>query len=679
MDNTIDLPPPSAADSPSKTPSKSRSFSDPPLAPNALQPSPTFREKLHHSTSKDDQAVPLTPRAGRRPDILGRGLSLQMPSPSQFPNRGGANGSGFPRAVPLSPQLDQHNIYMQSQSQSQSPATSIPRHSRGLDFSRACTTLHHSTLAESSPDSSPVITHKAMNIPQRRGSVSSMMLDSPNLNGSNSVPWGSLAPERSTVSSSVGSVNMLGSDDESSDSDEDASMGGDDTEDPIFTTPQVHKLQNPNAPTPFAVPPTTPGGGGVGAGGGSAWGANFSPAQASLMKNFRRSKIQKNGRRSRKSSSSASGSGYSSMNSPRTASPPPMRSIETAGGVNGNGGFNWNTAARSRRESLALGTDGLHLSSGNDSGDEASGNTAPSTPGVVRRAVTRRGNLLPKTKGFARIRAALMEEAAPIDSEVKREAETIRQVRERDGSVGDLDLERPQTATAQSSPSLLPAVPESDQENFGKDLLSESSNFTKGLGVNFAAHASRNSGGMDYWNRFDPSATANRTPPPPNFHRQSSSVLSDAMNTDSDGTTKTDMTNTPLWRRPRARSSASDASEAFAPNSAAMLSQQQQPAGMSDDMHLQHFKKRRREDDFDISTIKRRAVSPGMSQQNSPVLTQSPSQKDGWGGPPARKEGERGGSLSGAAGGGNGGGGGKKLGLQGMSDTHDGLMKMSIE
>lgn len=685
MDRTIDLPPPtSTADSPSRTPSKSRSFSDPPSAPNTLQPSPTFRERLHNSTSKDDQAVPLTPRAGRRPDILGRGLSLQMPSPSQFPARG-VNGSNFPRAVPLSPQLDQHNIYMQSQSQSQSPATSIPRHSRGLDFSRACTTLHHSTLAESSPDSSPVITHKAMNIPQRRGSVSSMMLDSPNMNGANSVPWGSLARERSAVSSSVGSVNMMGSDSDTSDSDEDASMGGDETEDAIFTTPQVHKLQNPNAPTPFAVPPATPSGGGAGVAGTNTWGtgANFSPAQASLMKNFRRSRLQKNGRRSRKSSSSASGSGYSNMNSPRTTSPPPLRSIETTG-ANGNGGFfNWNTAARSRRESLALGTDGLHLSSGNDSGDEASNNTAPSTPGVVRRAVTRRGNLLPKTKGFARIRAALMEEAAPIDSEVKREAETIRQVRERDGSVGDLDLERPQTATAQSSPNLLPAVPESDQENFGQELLSDSSNFTKGLGVNFAAHASRNSGGMEYWNRLDPST---RTPPPPHFHRQSSSVLSDAMNTDSDGgpstaTTTTSNgkidTTTPLWRRPRARSSASDASEAFIPTAAA--------AGMSDDMHLQQFKKRRREDDFDIATIKRRAVSPGMSQQNSPVLAQgSPGAKDGgaWGAPPEKKR--EGGSVSGEgqAGGRNGsasGAGGKKLGLQGMVDTNDGLMKMSIE
>ena len=114
---------------------------------------------------------------------------------------------------------------------------------------------------------------------------------------------------------------------------------------------------------------------------------------------------------------------------------------------------------------------------------------------------------------------------------------------------------------------------------------------------------------------------------------------------------------------------------------------------MNDDMHLRKFK-RRREDDSDIATIKRRAVSPGLSAQNSPVLQQSPGQKgDGpaevWGLPPAsvsgtgngngaarREDGGRG-SMGGSVGGGVAVG--KKLGLQGMVDTHDGLMKMSIE
>ncbi|KAK5125062.1 hypothetical protein LTR85_001253 [Meristemomyces frigidus] len=674
---------------PSKTPTKNRSFSDPATAVQpALQPSPTFRERVRYGSSKDDHAVPTTPKPSRRPDLLTRGLSLQMPPPSPAATTQ-VNGWSRAPAVPLSPKLDERDIYMQQgqQNLSASPATSLPRHSRGLDFSRACTSLHHSTLAEqSSPDSSPVITQKGVMIPQRKGSMKSMMLDSPNMHGSTSVPWGSLAPDRSTVSSSVGSVNMLGSESESSDSDGDASMG-EDQDDAIFTTPQVHKLQNPSAATPFAGPQTPI------AGAGPVWGSGsqFSPAQASLMKTIRRTKLQKDGRRTRKSSSSASGSGYSSMASPRTTSPPPLRSIESATGTGGY--FPWAAnAARSRRESLALGTDGLHLSSGNDSGDEASSHTTPSTPGVVRRAVTRRGNLLPKTKGFARIRAALAEEAAPVDSEIRRESETIRQVRERDNSPPSLDLAheiRPMTATAASSPNLLPAVPESAQEDFGRDLDSETSNTNKGLGMNFAVHASRNSGGMEYWNRFDPTM---RTPPPPSFQRQSSSMMSDVNMDSPAGQSGVDV----FWRRPRARSSASDASDAFAaPASTAPVA-----SGMNDDMAIRKVK-RRREDDFDIATIKRRAVSPGMSAQNSPVLTHSPSQRDVqgiWGQPPERRKESQppgvgfdlvnpqltavrsnsGGSAVSLAGG-NLVSQGKKLGLQGMVDTNDGLMKMSIE
>lgn len=666
MENT-DAPPASTPDQ--KSSNKARSFSDP------LAPSPSFRERSH---SRDDHALPpSTPRAQhhpRRPELLSRGLTLQLPDPKVTET-----------AMPLSPkQTEPHSFIQTPGLLPHSPATSLPRHSRGLDFSRASTNLHHSTLPEfNSPCSSPVITQKALPIPGRKLSMSNMVLDGSACNGTSNMPWNTGAYERGTMGSSIGSANMLNSESESSNSDEDASMGGDDFEDPMFATPQVHKLQNPHtAPTPFHTQ-STPGGTA-----NTTWGSgsHFSPAQASLMKTIRRTRLHKTGRRSRKSSSSASGSGYNSMASQRNTSPPPIRSIESAGN------FPWSSAAaRSRRESLAMGTDALHLSSGNDSGDEATLPT-PSTPGVVRRAVTRRQNLLPKTKGFARIRAALMEEAAPVDSEVRREAETIRQVRERDGSAGELDLERPQSSTAQSSPNLLPAVPESAQEDFGRELDDITpSQKSIGMGANFSAHASRNSGGLDYWNRFDPSM---RTPPPnatPAASRQSSVVMSDAI-------LDSPMGDFTQWRRPRARSSASDASDAFGPSSG-------MPAGVSDDMHLKKFK-RRREDDFDIATIKRRAVSPGLSAQNSPVLTSnSPSQRDTgglWGLPPDRRS--RGdtptlssdpsmsgsqsqpqplrgnGSTSLASGSsGNLASQGKKLGLQPMADTNDGLMKMSIE
>lgn len=347
-----------------RTPSgspKIRSFSD---SISTLQPSPNIRETT--LVTKDDHALPpSSPRTPRRADFLSRGLSLQMPPKfTTMPAPSTSNSR-----TPLSPQLDPSTSYG-------SPATSLPRHSRGLDFSRACTNLHHSTLAEqSSPDSSPIITQKGMLIPSRKGSITSMMLDSPNLGpGSGWLSMGNA--ERSAISSSVGSINMLADSSGSSESDDADLVDMDDNEDSIFTTPQVHRLGNANEQTPYASR--------AAASPGEMWSNNFSPATASLMKNFQRTRLRKG--RSRKSSSSASG--QSAVPSPRTTSPPPLRSIESA-----NGYFNWPKIPSSRRESLALGTDNLHLSSSNDSGDESTP-AAPSTPGVVRRPVTRRGNLL---------------------------------------------------------------------------------------------------------------------------------------------------------------------------------------------------------------------------------------------------------------------------------------------
>ncbi len=66
-------------------------------------------------------------------------------------------------------------------------------------------------------------------------------------------------------------------------------------------------------------------------------------------------------------------------------------------------------------------------------------------------------------------------------------------------------------------------------------------------------------------------------------------------------------------------------------------------------------------------------MSPGMSVHNSPVM-QSPMQRDvtPWGSrPPSNGEGGKIGNV--------GGNGAKRIGFQGMVDTNDGLMKMSIE
>jgi hypothetical protein len=105
---------------------------------------------------------------------------------------------------------------------------------------------------------------------------------------------------------------------------------------------------------------------------------------------------------------------------------------------------------------------------------------------------------------------------------------------------------------------------------------------------------------------------------------------------------------------------------------------------------LKKSNKRRRDDDLDVNSLKRRAVSPGLSVQNSPVLSQSPAQRDGslWGtaSKASREYSAATGTHASSERSGSGGSvsmtpslGPKRIGLQGMTDTSDGLMKMSIE
>lgn len=346
-----------AVRTPSKSPSKQRSLSD---STPKLSPSPNFKESAR--VSKDDHTIVSNPKTPRRPDFLARGLSLQMPT------KQGASSAGLlPSHGPLSPKLDKRNI-------NGSPASVLPRHSRGLDFARACTNLHHSTLAEaSSPDSSPTITQKAIPIPTRSGlSQSSMVLDSPQM-GNNG--WSHGHGDRSVISGSISSVNMLDSDD--SDSDGPDPMEPEDADDIMISTPQASRMNDLSAATPFALNPLSTN--------LRLWGSNESPGPSSFM-NFQRERLRH--RRSRHSSSSASG--RSSLASPIPQSPPNGR----ADAVNTYFAREMSIKkVASRRESLSLGTRDLHISSGNDSGDEA-GQSGLSTPGVVQRPVTRRGNLL---------------------------------------------------------------------------------------------------------------------------------------------------------------------------------------------------------------------------------------------------------------------------------------------
>ncbi len=327
---------------------KARSLSD---STPRLEPSPKFREPARMSKDDEQVASPSTPR---RPDFLARGLSLQMPS-RETPMPSPAH---FAARVPLSPQLDARNTYA-------SPASLLPRRSRGAEFSRACTNLHHSTLPDaSSPDSSPTITQKSIKIPSKRPRSNSMMvLDSPSSVMHTAWHHG----DRTAASSSVGSINMLGSEDSSSSSDDMDPLDPEDNDDPMMMTPQ--------AKTNILFPSLLSGGSGP-------WTSLFSPGGQPSFASMHRARLRKG--RSRKSSSSASG--HSSMASPGAASPPNGKE---------NGYFAREAAMRkagSRRESLSLFANDLHISSGNDSGDEAT--TLPQTPGVVRRPVTRRHNLL---------------------------------------------------------------------------------------------------------------------------------------------------------------------------------------------------------------------------------------------------------------------------------------------
>ncbi|KAI9736524.1 MAG: hypothetical protein M1818_006035 [Claussenomyces sp. TS43310] len=643
-----------------KSPSRARSLSD--STPPVLSPSPKFREPKKRT--KDDTSIegPSTPR---RPAFTARGLSLQMP-PGDLMSAASMHGP-----LPLSPKLDHSNTYGSS-------PNAIPRRSRGLDFSRAATNLHHSTLAEQpSPESSPIMTGRGMNIPPRRngpfGSV-----DMPNGNASSL--WSTMTnADRMNVSSSLGSVNMMASSSESS-SDDDALMEADEIDDSIITTPQIQR--NTGA---FGTVQSSP---------GNAWMAGPSPAVSSLM-NFQKARMRHG--KNRKGSSSGSGS---SINSPKSRSPPAMRSIE--GKNSGYFGKELQNGLHSRRESITWAANRLNIS-GSESDDGNLKSTLekadPSTPGrdgqrgVIKRAVTRRGNMLPKTKGFARIRAALAEENTPVETEVRREADVIRQVRESDP---DLEPSRHAsttgTFTAHSSPSIGPTM--DPLEDIAEDMLADPSTISSEnqTSSSFKQQALRNSKGKHFWESFP--EDNQRTPPPPAFlQRGSTSGISEDVSMDSPSlSTSASQSGGSGFTFPLLE--AQDNPNASAPPTRSSTPQPGQPSVAEITRKVNN--KRRRDDDFDPTSFKRRAVSPGMSVHNSPVM-QSPLQRDGnpWGFRPAGSGGAAAAATSAglgpdkatapaSAGSSDSGvsgrvSGTKRIGFQGMVDTNDGLMKMSIE
>lgn len=591
---------------------KPRSVSDAPQPSSSRSSTPASMQR----TGKDDISLSGTPATPQRRGSLAHGLALQMPARLST----GALSSGSPlNGAPLSPKLDSSHTYG-----SPAPASVLPRRSRGLDFSRASTNLHHSTLAQDSPDSSPSVAGRGVTIPQRKSSEAH-----------NSHPFwsGSGYGERANISSSMSSVNMMDSDDsDSSDNDEDGSLTAFDRGDPMVMTPQASRTANPLS---IALSPS------VNQSPGGEWMHGHSAAKSSLME-FQRRRFRNSGH---------SSSSTSSKPSPIPISSPVMRSVETPA----SGYFSKDSALeelKTRRESLSLGTNDIHLSDISDDGGEnkqagisspssgslASGsNTENARRGVVKRPVTRRGNLLvcncvsrrprnktnyllsqPKTKNFARIRAALFEECTPVESEVKREAEVVRQVRESDTEVPPL------------SPSLTTSASFSAGNPFGEITSGGPSSASGPQGPE-----PEQPGRSEFWKSLD---SRYRTPPP-------------TSNTDSG------------FKEALAEITGSMPREAsLSRGSTPFTSISQMDVG---DGH-KRLNKRRRNDDLDLASFKRRAVSPAMSAQSSPILPHASIQVP----KSVVHPGPEGTPHTGHT---------KRVGMQGMNETNDGLMKMSID
>lgn len=335
---------------------KSRSLSD--GGGVQLSPSPFIVDTRR--TSKDDSSLrgasssgttntdpPVTPR---RPDFGVRsGLSLQMPSRDHSTTTPGqAQGAAYVKPTPLSPKLDQSHSYA-------SPTNILPRRSRGLDFSRAATSLHHSTLAEqSSPEDSPTTAGRAMNIPSRNIGEYGMELSSNSL-------WSIMGnQERMNISSSVGSGNQLALGSDSSSSSDDDDVMDEEMEDAIMGTPQAAKR---------------------GQGSGIPWMPGNSPA-ANGLSSFRSRPRQRSKRRFR---------GLLSLGFNPAAPPGPSKSPPN----NVVSDMKDSPGSHARRESISWAANQLHISAADDEkAMDSMEIPKDGRGGVIRRTVTRRGNLL---------------------------------------------------------------------------------------------------------------------------------------------------------------------------------------------------------------------------------------------------------------------------------------------
>lgn len=336
-----------------QSPSKARSPSD--LGSPALTPTPCFKNSYKPSWQENSN-IEQGSVTSRRAAFGQRGLSLMMPREIKPPND----------ILPVSPKPEKFSASM------------LPRRSRGMDFSRAATNLHHSTLAEqSSPDSSPTTNSRMMNIPNKINGISQ-------INGEYLANSGFLwsaggNSDQMNLSSSLGSTNLIaGSDSSENYSDEDDLM--DDIDDSILTTPLVKASNDLNQDVL-----------------GDIWQGQSLAARSPIS--FQRSNL-----RNWKKRNNISRGCWNATLSPNSKSSSRIYSHE---GVQA-----WEKQVdtkHSRRESISWAANQLNISgSENDDGPSTytydSLDGSPVTPcregqrGVIRRPVTRRGNLLVRTR-----------------------------------------------------------------------------------------------------------------------------------------------------------------------------------------------------------------------------------------------------------------------------------------
>lgn len=342
---------------------KTRSLSDGGGTPK-LSPSPRIfgaarRQSKDDSSIRDsDRDLATQPSTPIRAGFVLRDLApaLQIPTREPLsPARHLQPGSPYIKPAPLSPKLDHSQIYA-------SPTNILPRRSRGLDFSRAATSLHHSTLANpGSPNSSPTIGLRAMNIPGGRQGGCGGGTDEAG-------PWFTASnaggqTDRLAISSSLGSNTHMCSETSSSSDDEDEFMD-ENMEESYLVTPQASKRTDILASA-------------------SPWVPGSSPAINNLVSFQQR---QRPRRQAKNKTRGQLGSGFvSTAQNNMSKSPPNANLVKEM------------PSMHHRRESISWAANQLHIS-GSESDDNLKTHMdtvdSPSRPGIIRRAVTRRGNLL---------------------------------------------------------------------------------------------------------------------------------------------------------------------------------------------------------------------------------------------------------------------------------------------